>query len=99
MAPAKQLLTSQKVRNHLARSMVYSSNKLCKLWRAKHPSLPITQHKPRKQKRLIDRRDELLENVRAKYLKTGTVTKILTSRKVAKRSSTVGMNKTLERDR
>src|SRR6476619_311845 len=37
----------------------------------------LTRHKPRKQKRLIDRRDAMLENVRAKYLKTGTVTKIL----------------------
>src|SRR6187401_2614890 len=59
----------------------------------------LTRHKPRQQKRLIDRRDELLAAVRAKYLKTGTVSKILTSRKVAKRASTVGMNKTLERDR
>jgi deoxyhypusine synthase len=59
----------------------------------------LTRHKPRPQKRLIDRRDQLLEKVRAKYLKTGTVTKILTSRKVAKRASSVGMNKTLDRDR
>src|SRR5881394_3300187 len=34
----------------------------------------LTRHKPRKQKRLMDRRDELLGTVRAKYLKTGTVT-------------------------
>src|SRR5213592_3577157 len=60
-------------------------------------SLPLlTAHalsrvKPRKQKRLYDRRDELLETVRAKYLKTGTVTKIKTSRKLAKRSSGVGV--------
>jgi deoxyhypusine synthase len=59
----------------------------------------LTRHRPRARKRLIDRRDELLNNVRAKYLKTGTVSKILTSRKVAKRASTVGINKTLERDR
>jgi deoxyhypusine synthase len=59
----------------------------------------LTRNKPRKQKRLFDRRDELLENVRRKYLKTGTISKILTSRKVAKTSSTVGVNKTLDRDR
>src|SRR5687768_11593075 len=41
----------------------------------------LTRHKPRKHKRLYDRRDELLENIRSKYLKTGTVSKILTSRK------------------
>jgi deoxyhypusine synthase len=59
----------------------------------------LTRHKARKHKRLYDRRDELLENVRAKYLKTGTVSKILTSRKIAKRASTVGNSKTLDRDR
>ena len=62
----------------------------------------MTRVKPRKQKRLIDRRDELLENVRAKYLKIGTVEKIKTSRKIAKRASSVGLggdNKTLDRDR
>ena len=62
----------------------------------------LSRVKPRKQKRLIDRRDELLAKVRAKYLKTGTVTKITTSRKIAKRASSVGMggdNKTLDRDR
>jgi deoxyhypusine synthase len=59
----------------------------------------LNRHKPRKHKRLIDRRDELLEKVRGKYLKTGTVTKIMTSRKIAKRASAVGLNKTLDRDR
>src|SRR5688572_2566376 len=59
----------------------------------------LSRHKPRKHKRLFDRRDELLENVRAKYLKTGTVTKVLTSRKIAKRSSGVIISKTLDRDR
>jgi deoxyhypusine synthase len=62
----------------------------------------LSRVKPRKQKRLIDRRDEFLDKVRAKYLKTGTVTKITTSRKIAKRASSVGMggaNKTLDRDR
>ena len=44
-------------------------------------------------------RDELLDNIRQEYLKTGTVSKILTSRKVAKRASTVGISKTLDRDR
>jgi deoxyhypusine synthase len=59
----------------------------------------LTRVKPRKHKRLVDRRDELLENIRRKYLKTGTVGKILTSRKLAKRASGAGVNKTLDRDR
>src|SRR5688572_11285919 len=59
----------------------------------------LSRVKPRKQKRLIDRRDELLDEIKKQYLKTGTVTKVLTSRKIAKRASGVGMNKTLDRDR
>jgi deoxyhypusine synthase len=62
----------------------------------------LSRVKPRKQKRLIDRRDELLDKVKAKYLKTGTISKITTSRKIAKRASSVGLggdNKTLDRDR
>jgi deoxyhypusine synthase len=59
----------------------------------------LARHKPRKHKRLFDRRDELLEKIRARYLKTGTVTKVLTSRKMAKRASGVGVNKTLDRNR
>lgn len=47
--------------------------------------------KPRKLKRLYDRRDAILDTVRSKYLSTGTVTKVLTSRKIAKRSSSVGL--------
>ncbi len=49
--------------------------------------------KPRKQKRLYDHRDEMLETVKNLYLKTGTVTKVLTSRKLGKRSSGVGLKK------
>lgn len=49
--------------------------------------------KPRKQKRLYDLRDEMLDTVKKKYLRTGTVTKVLTSRKIAKRSSGVGVKK------
>jgi deoxyhypusine synthase len=59
----------------------------------------LSRVKPRKLKRLYDRRDEILEKVRSQYLRTGTVTKVLTSRKIAKRASSVGMNKTLDRDR
>lgn len=59
----------------------------------------LSRVKPRKLKRLYTRREELLQNVRQQYLKTGTVTKITTSRKIAKRSSGVVLNKTLERDR
>jgi deoxyhypusine synthase len=51
----------------------------------------LTRVKPRKQKRLYDRRDAILDAVRSKYLSTGTVSKVLTSRKVAKRASSVGM--------
>ncbi len=58
----------------------------------------LSRVKPRKLKRLYRRRDEILEKVRSQYLKTGTVDKVLTSRKIAKRSSSVG-NKTLDRDR
>ena len=61
-------------------------------------SCQVNRVRPRKQKRLYDRRDEILDKVRAQYLKTGTVTKINTSRKLAKRSAGVG-NKTLDRDR
>jgi deoxyhypusine synthase len=50
----------------------------------------LSRVKPRKLKRLCDRRDEILENVRAKYLKSGSVTKVLTSRRIAKRASSVG---------
>ncbi|MGZ5568838.1 MAG: homospermidine biosynthesis protein, partial [Limisphaerales bacterium] len=59
----------------------------------------LSRCKPRKQKRLYDRRDALYEKVRSLYLKIGTVSKIKTSRKMAKRSSGVAVNKTLDRDR
>lgn len=51
----------------------------------------LSRAKARPQKRLYDRRDAILEQVKARYLKTGTVGKILTSRKVAKRATTAGM--------
>ncbi|MBL9139224.1 MAG: deoxyhypusine synthase, partial [Verrucomicrobiales bacterium] len=51
----------------------------------------LARVKPRKSKRLYDHRDAILERVRATYLKTGTVSKVLTSRKVAKRASSVGL--------
>lgn len=46
--------------------------------------------KPRPLKRLYDHRDALLDRLRAQYLKSGTVTKVLTSRKRAKRSTGAG---------
>jgi deoxyhypusine synthase len=58
----------------------------------------LSRVKPRKLKKLYHRRDEILEKVRAQYLKTGTVSKVLTSRKIAKRASGVG-TKTVDRDR
>jgi deoxyhypusine synthase len=53
----------------------------------------------RKQKRLYDRREEILGTIRERYLSVGTIEKIKTSRKVAKRSSSIGVNKALDRDR
>lgn len=53
----------------------------------------LARTKPRKLKRLYDNRDAILETVRSKYLKTGTVSKVLTSRKVAKRGSSIGLKK------
>ncbi len=44
--------------------------------------------------KLQNRRDALLDKVKSIYLQTGTVTKVLTSRKIAKRSSGVGLKKT-----
>lgn len=57
----------------------------------------LSRTKPRKLKRLYNRRDEQLNELKQQYLKVGTVTKITTSRKLAKRSTGVGMK--LERDR
>lgn len=51
----------------------------------------LTRVKPRKPKRLYDQRDAILDSVRQRYLKVGTVSKVLTSRKVAKRSSSIGL--------
>jgi len=53
----------------------------------------LSRVKPRPHKRLFDRRDEILDRVKASYLKTGTITKVQTSRKIAKRASGVGMKK------
>ena len=57
----------------------------------------VARTKPRQLKRLYERRHQIHEKLRSKYLKVGTVTKITTSRKIAKRSPSVGMK--LERDR
>ncbi len=51
----------------------------------------LSRVKPRPLKRLHDRRDTLLENLRVKYLEVGTVTKITSSRKIAKRASGVAL--------
>ena len=53
----------------------------------------LSRVKPRRQKRLYDHRDAILETVRGKYLATGTVSKIKTSRKLAKRASSVGIKR------
>ena len=53
----------------------------------------LTRSPKRKHKRLYDRRDEMLDKIRDAYLNTGTVSKITTSRKIAKRSSSVGLKK------
>ena len=51
----------------------------------------LSRVKPRRLKRLYDRRDDMFEKIRRQYLRTGTVTKIKTSRKLAKRSTGAGM--------
>ncbi len=53
----------------------------------------LNRHRPRKIKRLFDRRDEMYEKVKSIYLTIGTVSKIKTSRKMAKRASSVGVAK------
>ncbi len=53
----------------------------------------LSRVKPRQLKRLYARRDEILNTVKAKYLETGTITKVQTSRKIAKRASSVGLIK------
>jgi deoxyhypusine synthase len=47
----------------------------------------LNRHHPRKLKRLHDQRDQIYERVKSLYLKIGTVTKIRTSRKTARRAS------------
>ena len=53
----------------------------------------LTRVKPRPLKRLYEKRDQLLQKLKQQYLKTGTVTKIKASksRKIAKRSSSIGI--------
>ena len=53
----------------------------------------LSRVKPRRLKRLYDRREEILQKVKDQYLKTGTVAKVTTSRKIAKRASSVGLGK------
>src|SRR5437867_1010392 len=53
----------------------------------------LSRVKPRKLKRLYDRRDEMLDTVKARYLETGTVAKVKTGRKIAKRASGAGLRK------
>jgi deoxyhypusine synthase len=59
----------------------------------------LSRIKPRKQKRLYDRRDEMLKKVKRKYLRVGTVKKVTTGRKIAKRAPTAGLVTNLDRDR
>ena len=53
----------------------------------------LTRNRPRKAKRLYDKRDKLLRKLSTKYLYTGTVSKIKTGRKVAKRATSAGHKK------
>jgi deoxyhypusine synthase len=53
----------------------------------------MARAKPRRPKRLYDRRDAILDAVKRKYLATGTITKVTTSRRIAKRASGVGLKK------
>jgi len=59
----------------------------------------LSRVKPRKLKRLYDRREAILTNLWTKYIAAGTVTKVLTSRKIAKRGSSVGLTKTRSESR
>jgi deoxyhypusine synthase len=47
----------------------------------------LNRHRRRALKRLYDRRDQIYEKVKTMYLRIGTVTKIQTSRKTARRAS------------
>jgi deoxyhypusine synthase len=51
----------------------------------------LDRHRPRKLKRLYDRRDEMYQKVKSIYLQIGTVSKIKTSRKLAKRASRIAI--------
>src|SRR5204862_3334119 len=51
----------------------------------------LSRVQPSRLKRLHLRRDEILNAVKAKYLRTGTVTKTRTSRRIAKRASRAGL--------
>lgn len=53
----------------------------------------LSRVKPRKLKRLYVTREKTYERVKSLYLKIGTVSKIKTSRKIAKRASSVGLKK------
>ncbi len=53
----------------------------------------MARDKPRKLKRLYHQRDAHLATVKNKYLQLGTVTKVLTSRKLGKRASSIGLKK------
>ena len=59
----------------------------------------LSRVKPRKLKRLYDRREVILDQLWTKYIAMGTVTKVLTSRKIAKRGSSVGLKKTRSESR
>ena len=50
----------------------------------------LSRVKPRRWKRLYARRDEILNEVKAKYLSSGTVTKVKTSRNLTRRSGSAG---------
>jgi deoxyhypusine synthase len=56
-------------------------------------SYALTRVKPRKLKRLYSQRDAMLTKLWSKYIEKGTVSKVLTSRKIAKRGSSVGLAK------
>jgi deoxyhypusine synthase len=50
----------------------------------------LSRHPARRHQRLYDRRDAILDRVKAEYLRVGTVSKVVTSRKLAKRASGTG---------
>ncbi|MDA1273581.1 MAG: deoxyhypusine synthase [Verrucomicrobia bacterium] len=53
----------------------------------------LSRVKPRKPKRLYERREQMLQTLKSIYLRLGTVKKVTSSRRIAKRSTNAGRSK------